>query len=123
MAIHVEGAASDQDAHVIAKTVAASPLVKTAITGGDPNWGRIVSAVGYAKARIKPELTCLKICGQTIYHLGAPLLFDAATLSQEMKRNPEVTIELCVGDGPGTASYWASDLTTDYVTFNSEYTT
>ena len=123
MAIRVEGAANDQDAHDIAKTVAASPLVKTAITGGDPNWGRIVSAAGYAKARIQPELTCLKICGQTIYHLGAPLLFDAAQLSQEMKRNPEVAIELRVGDGPGSVSYWASDLTTDYVIFNSEYTT
>ncbi len=123
IAIHVSGAASDQDALVIAKTVAASPLVKTAITGGDPNWGRIVSAVGYAEAKIAPELTCLKICGQSIYHLGAPLSFDAAVLSQEMKRCPEVSIELQVGDGPGQASYWSSDLTTDYVTFNSEYTT
>lgn len=123
MAIQVEGAANDQDAQVIAKTVAASPLVKTAITGGDPNWGRIVSAAGYAEAKIQPEQTCLKVCGQTIYHLGSPLSFDAAALSEQMKRSPEVLIELRVGDGPGIASYWASDLTTDYVQFNSEYTT
>jgi glutamate N-acetyltransferase/amino-acid N-acetyltransferase len=123
LSIHVEGAGSDRDAQLIAKTVAASPLVKTAIAGGDPNWGRIVSAAGYAEAKIQPELTCLRVCGQSIYHLGSPLAFDAGTLSGMMKQSPEVLIELRVGDGPGTASYWSSDLTTDYVRFNSEYTT
>jgi glutamate N-acetyltransferase/amino-acid N-acetyltransferase len=123
LAIHVEGADNDRDAHQIAKTVAASPLVKTAIHGGDPNWGRIVSAAGYADAKIHPELTCLRICGQTIYHLGTPLSFDAGVLSRQMKQSPEVLIQLRVGDGPGAASYWSSDLTTDYVRFNSEYTT
>jgi glutamate N-acetyltransferase/amino-acid N-acetyltransferase len=123
MAIRVEGAASDDDAEVIARTVGASPLVKTAITGGDPNWGRIVSAAGYAQAAIEPDKTCLKVCGQTIYDRGTPLSFDAAILSREMRSSPEVSIELRVGDGPGEATCWASDLTTDYVRFNSEYTT
>lgn len=123
ISIRVEGAESERDAETIAKTVAASPLVKTAITGGDPNWGRIVSAAGYAHAKIDPSRTCLRLCGQTIYQLGAPLPFDAAALSREMKNSPEVLIELRVGDGPGEATYWSSDLTTDYVRFNSEYTT
>ena len=123
MAIRVEGAASDDDAEVIARTVGASPLVKTAITGGDPNWGRIVSAAGYAQATFVPVKTCLKVCGETIYDCGTPLSFDAANLSRRMKRSPEVSIELRVGDGPGEATFWASDLTTDYVRFNSEYTT
>jgi glutamate N-acetyltransferase/amino-acid N-acetyltransferase len=65
----------------------------------------------------------LKVCGQTIYDFGTPLSFDAANLSREMKGSPEVSIELRVGDGPGEATFWASDLTTDYVRFNSEYTT
>ena len=123
MAINVTGAASESDAELIAKTVAASPLVKTAITGGDPNWGRIVSAAGYAGPQIDPAKTSLKICGVTIYEDGSPKTFDAKTLSESMKASPEVEIELTVGTGPGQAKYWSSDLTCDYVRFNSEYTT
>ena len=123
LALRVEGAQDHQAAEVIAETVAASPLVKTAITGGDPNWGRIVSAAGYAKATIQPEQTCLEICGTAIYRNGSPLTFDEAALSHKMKSSTEVEIRLRVGDGPGEVEYWASDLTTDYVRFNSEYTT
>ncbi len=123
MAIRVSGAKDENEAEEIAKTVAASLLVKTAVTGGDPNWGRIVSAAGYAKATIKPQQVCLRICGTTIYENGTPLPFDEAALSQEMKRAEEVSIDLRVGDGVGQADYWSSDLTTDYVRFNSEYTT
>ena len=123
MAIEVQGANHDDDAFVIAKTVAASPLVKTAITGGDPNWGRIVSAAGYADAPIVPSETCLEICGETIYRDGTPVAFDAARLSEAMKSNREVPIRLTVGRGDGKAKYWSSDLTTAYVEFNSEYTT
>ena len=123
MQIHVHGAENDAAASTIAKTVAASPLVKTAITGGDPNWGRIVSAAGYADAKIHPENTSLKICGETIYDNGLPKTFDAATLSAKMKESAEVEIDLKVGDGLGKATFWSSDLTTDYVRFNSEYTT
>ena len=123
MEIRVSGAANSEDAEEIARTVGASPLVKTAITGGDPNWGRIISATGYAKARIEPEKVSLQILGTTIYRLGAPVAFDAALLSSQMKQADEVLIDLTVGDGTGTTIYWASDLTTEYVTFNSEYTT
>ena len=123
ISIRVTGAEDTASAEVIAKTVAASPLVKTAITGGDPNWGRIVSAAGYAEAKITPSKTSLKICEQTIYANGSPVEFDAAELSSKMKQAEEVLIELVVGDGNGEAEYWASDLTTDYVRFNSEYTT
>ncbi len=123
MAIRVSGAEDDASAAEIARTVAASPLVKTAITGGDPNWGRIVSAAGYASAKIQPGRTSLRICGQTIYENGAPQPFDASALSAEMKRQSEVAIDLRVGDGSGQAEYWSSDLTCEYVRFNSEYTT
>ena len=65
----------------------------------------------------------MQILGTTIYLHGSPVDFDEAALSHKMKTSPEVSMVLSVGDGPGTAQYWASDLTTDYVQFNSEYTT
>jgi glutamate N-acetyltransferase/amino-acid N-acetyltransferase len=123
IALRVHGADDAKSAETIAKTVAASPLVKTAITGGDPNWGRIVSAAGYAGARINPDLTSLQICGQTIYENGSPQAFDESALSKRMRQSSEVTIDLQVGDGPGEVEFWSSDLTTQYVQFNSEYTT
>ena len=121
--VAVSGASSDSDADRIAATVAASPLVKTAISGGDPNWGRIVSAAGYAPAEIDPEQMGLKILGVTLYEHGTPLAFDHQELRRQMTQTREITVELSVGGGPGRARRWASDLTTDYVTFNAEYTT
>ncbi|MEM9825250.1 MAG: bifunctional glutamate N-acetyltransferase/amino-acid acetyltransferase ArgJ [Planctomycetota bacterium] len=123
IALHVIGADSDTDAGQIARTVAASNLVKTAITGGDPNWGRIVSAAGYAPAKLYPDQVKLSICGVDIYRNGTPLKFDAAALSAKMKSAAEVPLHLVVGPGPGSAMIYASDLTCDYVRFNSEYTT
>ncbi|MCH1438243.1 MAG: bifunctional glutamate N-acetyltransferase/amino-acid acetyltransferase ArgJ [Rubripirellula sp.] len=123
MAIRVEGATDESAAETIARTVAASPLVKTAVTGSDPNWGRIVSAAGYADAEISPENTSLQICGITIYRDGAPVPFDEPALSAKMKASTEVPIVLRVGQGSGTVEYWSSDLTSSYVEFNSEYTT
>lgn len=123
MKIRVTGAIDDADAAEIARTVGASPLVKTAITGADPNWGRIVSAAGYAKAKIDPRETSLKLAGTEIYHNGVPTNFDAAKVSEAMKGSQEVELHLIVGSGPGFAQHWASDLTVEYVRFNSEYTT
>ena len=123
MAIRVSGANNDDDAFEIAKVVAASPLVKTAIAGSDPNWGRIVSAAGYAGPKIDPAKTCLRIFDTVIYQDGNPLKFDASMLSQQMQSEQSVEIDLQVGAGPGKSKYWSSDLTTDYVTFNSKYTT
>jgi len=123
MQLHVEGAADDAAAERIARTVAASPLVKTAIAGCDPNWGRIVSAAGYAGETIDPAKMSLKISGESIYRDGTPLAFNAAALGEKMKANLEVEIELCVGEGKGKATFWGSDLTTEYVQFNTKYTT
>jgi glutamate N-acetyltransferase/amino-acid N-acetyltransferase len=123
MEIRVSGAASDDDANQIARVIGESPLVKTAITGGDPNWGRIVSAAGYAGRPIRPELTSLKVLGVPLYQDGTPLAFDAAAASRLIKETGTVVMELVVGDGPGAAIRWASDITVEYVRFNSEYTT
>lgn len=123
MKIAVTGALSDADAEVIARIVGESPLVKTAITGSDPNWGRIVSAAGYAGPKIEPAKTSLRLCGTLIYHDGAPAEFDAAALSKTMSESAEIEVNLIVGEGSGSSTRWASDLTVDYVRFNSEYTT
>ncbi|MEM6979734.1 MAG: bifunctional glutamate N-acetyltransferase/amino-acid acetyltransferase ArgJ [Planctomycetota bacterium] len=119
----VNGAQSIADAETIARVVGASPLVKTAIFGGDPNWGRIVSAAGYAGPALAIDQLTLKIDGVVTYLQGQPVDFDSEAVSSKMKAADEVRLELTVGDGPGVASCWASDLSEEYVRFNSLYTT
>ncbi len=119
----ITGAGDDASAARIAKTIAQSALVKTAVTGADPNWGRIVSAAGYAGEPLETEFIDLKIQGTQVYANGAPVPFDAATASAAMRDSFEVLLELKVGRGPGAARFWTSDLTAEYVHFNSDYTT
>jgi glutamate N-acetyltransferase / amino-acid N-acetyltransferase len=121
--IHVDGANTDADADAIARNIALSNLVKTAITGGDPNWGRIVSAAGYAGVPIQPLRTALKLNGIPIFDKGEPLPFDAKHVSESIRSQKLTRIEIEVGLGPGTAVHWTTDLNTEYVRFNSEYTT
>jgi len=121
--IDVQGTKTDDDADQIARTVAASALVKTAATGNDPNWGRIVSAVGYAGVSLQANEINLKLNGFELFAAGQPVTFDAAEVSQSIGDNFEMMIELSVGSGSGKARHWTSDLTVDYVRFNSEYTT
>ncbi len=121
--IHVRGAQSEQDADRVARTIAASALVKTAITGSDPNWGRIVSAAGYAGVPMTVEETDLTLNGLIVFRNGQPVGFDPPTVSQSISSQFETLIDLKIGSGPGAATHWTSDLTVDYVRFNSEYTT
>lgn len=121
--IQIEGANSDADAEKIARTIASSNLVKTAITGADPNWGRIVSAAGYAGVPMDLSLTRLELNGFPIFDNGEPLSFDAKLVSDAIRDNFETKVALVVGAGSGKAIHWTSDLTVDYVRFNSEYTT
>lgn len=121
--IDVQGTESDDQADQIARTVAASALVKTAVTGNDPNWGRIVSAVGYAGVDLNAEQINLTLNGFELFAAGQPVVFDAAVVSKSIGDNFETMIELSVGTGAGKARHWTSDLTVDYVRFNSEYTT
>lgn len=120
--INISGARSDADADKIARAIASSNLVKTAITGNDPNWGRIVSAAGYCGADFEMNEVGLKLNGQTVFEQGQPVDFCEKTVSQMLKDSFESLIELSVGKGPGNARHWTSDLTTAYVEFNSEYT-
>jgi glutamate N-acetyltransferase/amino-acid N-acetyltransferase len=123
IAIEVTGCASRDDARRIAQTIANSPLVKTAVLGGDPNWGRIVSAAGYAEVAFDPREVNLHVNGHLLYQRGAPVRFDATTVSRSIKDNHETKIALSVGSGPGACRFWTSDLTVEYVRFNADYST
>ena len=111
----------------MAKEIADSALVKTAIAGGDPNWGRIVSAAGYAGVDFDTAFASLHINGIEVYRAGTPVPFDAAMLSSQLKGQRDVHLELAVAGGPCSGSesvrFWTSDLTQEYVRLNSEYTT
>ncbi|MEM7316137.1 MAG: bifunctional glutamate N-acetyltransferase/amino-acid acetyltransferase ArgJ [Planctomycetota bacterium] len=121
--IKVTGCESEADAETICRAIANSPLVKTAVTGCDPNWGRIVSAAGYAGPKFEPTNVSLSMNGVRIYDQGAPLEFDAEGVSQTMRDNRTVLIELSVGTGPGKCTFWTCDLTTGYVHINADYST
>ncbi|MBW3599918.1 MAG: bifunctional glutamate N-acetyltransferase/amino-acid acetyltransferase ArgJ [Planctomycetes bacterium] len=123
IAIDVRGCGARKDADAIARAIANSALVKTAVHGGDPNWGRIVSAAGYAGVAFDPAQVSLCINGHLLYERGAPAPFDAAAVSQSMKANRETTVVLSVGDGPAACRHWTSDLTVEYVKFNADYHT
>ena len=107
----------------MAKEIANSALVKTAITGADPNWGRIISAAGYAGVELKDEDMSLLINDVEIYREGVPTEYDEAALSTSIRENRDVTIRLQLSHGEADVRFWTSDLTAEYVRLNSEYTT
>lgn len=121
--IDVRGLGGFADAYRIAKTVAESPLVKTAIAGADPNWGRIVSAIGYSGVEVEEHEITLRINQTLIYRQGAPVQYDAGLISQQMRESRDVHIDLEFQHGTHDARFWTTDLTAEYVRLNSEYTT
>ncbi|MCA9187514.1 MAG: bifunctional glutamate N-acetyltransferase/amino-acid acetyltransferase ArgJ [Pirellulaceae bacterium] len=121
--LHVRGCATRDDALAIAKTVANSALVKTAIAGNDPNWGRIVSAAGYAGVPFDPGKVALAINGTTLYDQGGPVAFDAADVSKQMKNNRDTLVELQFEDGDQEVRFWTCDLTAEYIHINADYHT
>src|SRR5262245_47399068 len=121
--IDVEGLRDHDEAAKVARAVADSALVKTAIFGADPNWGRIVSAAGYAGVPFEEEQLSLWLGDLLLYHQGTPQPFDAATASAYLKNNREVHLRLRFTLGPGRATVWTCDLTRDYVSLNADYTT
>lgn len=116
----VIGAATNEEAIKIAKTVVGSPLVKTAVFGNDANWGRILAAVGYSGCAIDPTNVFIKIGDEAVVDGGEPLDFSEAYLLEYLKQ-PEIKIvvDLHVGEGQGKA--WGCDLTYDYVQINATY--
>jgi glutamate N-acetyltransferase / amino-acid N-acetyltransferase len=121
--VEVTGTRDDADARRIAKTVAESALVKTALFGADPNWGRIVSAAGYAGVLFEERDLSLWLDETLLYKAGTPVVFDAGALSTFMKQNRELRLRLQFTLGSGRCSFWTCDLTYDYVRLNADYTT
>lgn len=121
--IEVQGLRSDAEAKQVAKTVAESALVKTAIFGADPNWGRIVSAAGYAGVAFKEKDLSLWVGDTLLYKKGTPQAFDAKAASAYLKNNREVKLRLKFGFGSGFCGFWTCDLTDEYVRLNADYTT
>lgn len=121
--IDVVGTTDREEARTIARAVADSPLVKTAIHGADPNWGRIVSAAGYAGVPFEESELSLELNGVPLYRDGAPLPFDAVAVSHQLRSGRDVTILLTLKRGKGRVTFWTSDLTAEYVRLNADYTT
>ena len=120
----------------IARTVCGSSLVKCAVHGRDPNWGRIVAAAGRAGVPLDPEAVALWLGEHQLMAAGQPLAFDRPAASGYLKAcalgsylsgpGPEgdtVLIRMVVGDGPGSGSAWGCDLSDQYVRINADYTT
>jgi len=120
--VQVAGAKTTEDARHLAKTVAESLLVKTAMHGSDPNWGRIAAAVGRACVAFDQDEIKITMQGQPVFEAGMPSPMDEQAMSQLLgKEEIEIAIEIRQGDAQ--ASYWTCDLSAEYVKINSAYRT
>ena len=120
--IRVSGAHTFEDAKTVGKSVANSSLVKTALFGADPNWGRIVCAAGYSGAEVEPERISVSLGDVQVFHRGMGTDFDQEAARQVLLA-PEITIAIDLGQGEETAEVYTCDLSYDYVKINAEYTT
>jgi len=121
--VEVAGCADRAAALKIAKTISESALVKTAVAGADPNWGRIVSAAGYAGVPFDPDAISLHLNGTLLYRGGTPVEFDAAEVSASIRRNRDTLVRLQLSEGDADARFWTTDLTAEYVRLNADYHT
>jgi glutamate N-acetyltransferase/amino-acid N-acetyltransferase len=121
--LHIEGAATDADALKAAKAIAHSPLVKTAWAGSDPNWGRLVAAIGYSGAQIDPERIDIHFGDLPICRNGgrASEFDEAAAHAYVAQREFSIAIQL--HQGTGSCIFWTTDLTVDYIHINADYST
>jgi len=122
LTIHVVGARSFADAKTVGMSVANSPLVKTAFFGEDPNWGRVICAVGYAGVPMDPERTTVKFGGIPVYAGGVGVPYDAEALHAVMSGH-DIVIEIDLHDGDVEAKVWTCDFSYEYVKINGEYHT
>jgi glutamate N-acetyltransferase/amino-acid N-acetyltransferase len=121
--IEVTGCKDRATALELAKTVANSPLVKTALHGADPNWGRIVSAAGYANVPFDPKGVTLRLNGFLLYEKGAPVEFDGQAVSTSIRDNRDTLVQLEFSEGTAQRRFWTADLTAEYVRLNADYHT
>jgi glutamate N-acetyltransferase/amino-acid N-acetyltransferase len=118
--IEVHGAESYSDAKRVAKAIAHSPLVKTALHGEEPNWGRIICAAGYSGVSFDLAKIELLLCGIPIFKYGAPTLASVARAAKALK-STDIQIELHLGKGHHSARVWTCDLSRKYVEINASY--
>ncbi len=119
----VEGAEDQAGARQAARTIAGSPLVKAAIYGNDPNWGRIVAALGRSGARVSEDKLDVYLNGVCVLKQGCPANFSKAEMTLALSNSDNVLIKLCLHLGDGQATAWGCDLSEEYVRINSAYTT
>jgi len=119
--VRIEGAANEKEARAAARTVTASPLVKTAVHGNDPNWGRLLMAVGRSYARINVDRARVWLGDIAVYDRGI-VAFDERAASEYL-RSEEVLLRVDLGAGKAAATAWGCDMTPEYVHINSDYTT
>ena len=122
LTINVTGTKSFADAKTIAMSVAKSPLVKTAFFGQDPNWGRVICAVGYAGVPMVPEKTVIKFGDVTVYANGLGAEYDEEKLAKVMAEH-DIVINIDMGLGQESATVWSCDFSYEYVKINGEYHT
>jgi len=118
----VDGAASVEDARAVARTITSSPLIKTMVTGRDPNWGRIMMAAGRSGARFDQTRTSVWIGDVQVLRTGEPTDADLAAVSRAMAAE-EVQLRVHLGAGDESATAWGCNLTAEYVSINADYTT
>jgi glutamate N-acetyltransferase/amino-acid N-acetyltransferase len=120
--VQVSGAESAEDARRAARTITTSNLVKTAIHGGDPNWGRILAAAGRSGAKVDQTRASVHIADVPVFAKGAPCAFDSDAVRRVFERK-DITIGVDLGVGSEAARAWGTDLSAEYVRINAEYTT
>jgi glutamate N-acetyltransferase / amino-acid N-acetyltransferase len=122
ISVKVLDAMSDDEARTAARAVAKSSLVKTAVHGGDPNWGRIVCALGYSGAELALDKLHLTVGGLTVFERGSGVDVDLAAVRRAFEQ-PEIEIVATLGLADGHAEAWGCDLSEEYVRINADYTT
>jgi glutamate N-acetyltransferase/amino-acid N-acetyltransferase len=121
--VTVSDGRTEEDARRVARTIANSPLVKTAVHGADPNWGRIVAAAGRAGVAFEVAQATVRVGGVLLFENGLPH-DEAAPRAAEHLRQTDVQIDVSLGTGGGgTATIWTCDLSAEYVKINGEYRT
>jgi glutamate N-acetyltransferase/amino-acid N-acetyltransferase len=121
--LRIEGAATDADALKIAKAIAHSPLVKTAWAGCDPNWGRLLAAIGYSGAQIDPQRIDICFGHLPVCRDGARAPEFDETLAHVYLRQSEFSISIQLHQGLGSCVFWTTDLTAEYIRINADYST
>jgi glutamate N-acetyltransferase/amino-acid N-acetyltransferase len=120
--VNVKGAKNTLDARLMAKKIVGSPLVKTAIFGSDPNWGRIICALGYAGPEFNPEVVDIALAGQFVLKQAVPVSFEQEKMQEALKKD-QVIIDVFLNQGEAEGSAWGCDLTYAYVEINALYHT